>query len=75
MKRLVLNLRNIHRSLTIPMVILMILKRSVSNSNYNLLITKVVTVVMLFMVISGLVMYLYTLKMKHDQKKMKQAIH
>lgn len=64
MKKLVINIRKIHRILTIPIVILMILKFASINSNYELIVTRIVSIGMMFMAISGLFMYFYTMKMK-----------
>ena len=71
MKKIILNVRKIHRFLTVPIVILMILKFALNNSDYGLIVTKVVSMGMIFMAVSGLFMYFYTNKMK----KKKQVIN
>ncbi len=72
MKKLILNIRKIHRILTIPIVILMILKFTLNSSDYGIIVTKVVSIGMMFMAVSGLFMYLYTMKMK-KKKALKTA--
>ncbi len=71
MKNIVLNFRKIHRILTIPIVILMILKFVLNDSDYGVIVTKVVSMGMMFMAVSGLFMYTYTNMMK----KKKQLHH
>jgi len=68
MKKLILNLRKIHRILTIPIVVLMVLKFILNNSDYGLIVTKIVSVGMVFMALSGLLMYVYTNKMKKKNR-------
>lgn len=64
MKKLVFNLRKIHRILTVPIVVLMILKFALNDSDYGLIVTKIVSMGMIFMAVTGLFMYIYTYKMK-----------
>lgn len=63
-KKLVFNLRKIHRILTVPIVVLMILKFALNDSDYGLIVTKIVSMGMIFMAVTGLFMYIYTYKMK-----------
>ncbi|WP_458413370.1 hypothetical protein ACNQFZ_00280 [Schinkia sp. CFF1] len=71
MRKFIVNVRKIHRSFTIPMVILIILKVSLENSAYDSIITPFAAVGMIFMVISGLFIYIDTIKMKMSKKKSK----
>ncbi|WP_017754038.1 hypothetical protein [Calidifontibacillus oryziterrae] len=68
MKKLVLNLRKIHRILTVPIVVLMILKFVLNNSDYGLIVTRIVSMGMIFMAVTGLLMYVYTYKMKKKNR-------
>ena len=68
MKKLMLNLRKIHRMLTIPIVVLMVLKFILNNSDYGLIVTKIVSMGMIFMAVSGLFIFIYTNKMKKKNK-------
>lgn len=67
MEKFVLNLRKIHRAFTIPMVILIILKTISTNSAYESTVTMFTSISMMFMVITGLFMYI-------NSKKKKQII-
>lgn len=73
MRKFILNLRKIHRSFTIPMVILIILKVSLMNSTYEATVTIFTSIGMMFMVISGLIIYIDTIKTKSSKRK-KQTV-
>lgn len=68
MKNLILNLRKTHRILTIPIVVLMVLKFILSNSDYGVIATKIVSIGMIFMAVSGLFMFVYTSRMKKKNR-------
>jgi uncharacterized iron-regulated membrane protein len=54
--------------LTIPIVVLMVLKFILNNSDYGLIVTKIVSMGMIFMAVSGLFIFIYTNKMKKKNK-------
>lgn len=71
LRKLIVNIRKIHRSFTIPMVILIILKVSLANNAYESIVTTFTAAGMIFMVLTGLIIYIDTIKTKMSKRKNK----
>jgi hypothetical protein len=75
MNKLVLNLRKTHRILTIPIVILMVLKGISENTAYGPTVYMILNIGMIYMATTGLFMFFHTMKMKRSKKKKQISSH